>query len=393
MTDDTSDTRPLDGVRVVELAQWIAGPAAGGIMADWGADVIKVESASGDPQRTIFAAVGLDKDIPNPTFAQDNRGKRSIVLDLQSESGLADLHRLIARADVFLTNLRPGALERLGLSADELSATYPNLVVAAQSGYGPEGPLRDVAGYDIGAFVSRTGMARANSPEPQPPLMLRGGIGDHVTGMTTAMALMAKLFEREKTGKGGIVETSLFQAGAYTMSWDIGIQLNFNRIASMRPRDNVPTPLVNSYRAADDRWFYLIGLEVNRHFPILCGAIDRPDLLDDERFADASLITTNRAALIAILDEVFASAELDHWAELFEEHEVWWAPCQTIAEVAADPQAEALGIYVEAPGDDGAVKGVATPARFDGRIMVPRSGAPKVGEHTAEILDELDADG
>lgn len=157
---DKPGTRPLQGVRVIELAQWVAGPSTGGLMADWGADVIKVEPATGDPQRRVFAAVGIEKDLQNPTFAQDNRGKRSVVLDLGSEDGSGRMHELLATADVFITNLRPRALDGLQLTPALLCERYPSLVVAAQSGYGPVGPLRDVAGYDIGAFVSRTSTLR-----------------------------------------------------------------------------------------------------------------------------------------------------------------------------------------------------------------------------------------
>ena len=383
-------TQPLSGVKVVELAQWVAGPSSTGVMADWGADVIKVEAASGDPQRRVFAAVGIDKDIQNPTFAQDNRGKRSIVLDLATAEGNDAMHKLLANADVFVTNLRPRALDGLGLTPAALSEQYPSLIVAAQSGYGSVGPMRDVAGYDIGAFVSRTGMARTNSPEPEPPMFLRGAIGDHATGMSTTMAVLAKLFDRTRTGRGGRVETSLFQTGAYTMAWDIGIQLNFGKISKMKARTESYTPLVNSYRASDDRWFYLIGLEVDRHFPTLCDAIDRPDLAADERFATAGLITQNRVALIAELEEVFAAADLDHWAALFEQHEVWWAPCQSLEEVVDDPQAHALGLFVETTDAGQSIMGVATPVRFDGSVPQPRGPVPALGEHTVEILAELD---
>ncbi|MFT7602089.1 MAG: crotonobetainyl-CoA:carnitine CoA-transferase CaiB-like acyl-CoA transferase [Acidimicrobiales bacterium] len=383
-------TQPLRGVNVVELAQWVAGPSTGGIMADWGADVIKVEAASGDPQRTVFAAVGIEKDLQNPPFAQDNRGKRSVVLDLASAEGNAAIHKLLANADVFVTNLRPKALDGLGLTPSTINEQYPSLIVAAQSGYGSVGPMRDVAGYDIGAFVSRTGMARTNSPESEPPVFLRGGIGDHTTGMSTTMAVMAKLFDRTRTGKGGLVETSLFQTGAYTMAWDIGIQLNFDRISKMQPRTETYTPMVNSYRASDNRWFYLIGLEVDRHFPTLCEAISRPDLAADERFASAALITKNRVALIAELDEVFTAADLDHWAALFETHEVWWAPCQSLEEVVADPQAEALGLWVETTDAGQPIMGVATPVRFDGQVPQPTGPVPALGEHTEAVLAELD---
>jgi crotonobetainyl-CoA:carnitine CoA-transferase CaiB-like acyl-CoA transferase len=398
----TGDARPLDGVSVVELCQWVAGPAAAGIMADWGADVVKVEAPTGDPQRRIFAAVGIERDLPNPAFAQDNRGKRSIVLDLATSEDRSVLERLLARADVFVTNLRPDALGRLDLDPVEVSERHPHLVVAALSGYGSEGPDRDVPGYDVGAFLARSGLARTNSPNDQPPLFLRSGVGDHVTGMATAMATMAALYERTRTGRGRVVETSLFTTGMYAVSWDLSVQLTFERLSSLRPRDRVQTPMVNSYRSADGRWFYLIGLEAGRHFPKLAVAIDRPELSEDERFATAGGIFTNAEALISILDGEFARLTMAELAARFEHHDVWWAPCQTMADVAADPQAHAMGAFVPTPdhttGDTAAdggsgpvsVRTVASPARFDGAVYQPRRPVPYLGEHTAEVLAELD---
>lgn len=401
MNDDGSapappPTMPLDGIRVIELAIWVAGPATCGLMADWGADVIKVEAATGDPQRSMFAAVGIEKDLPNPAFAQDNRGKRSVVLDLRSDVGRAHFETLLAGADVFVTNLRLAALERLDLAPAAVAARHPSLIVASQTGYGPVGPDRDIPGYDIGAFVSRSGIARTNSPEVEPPLNLRSAIGDHTTGMATAMGVLAKLVERGRTGRGGVVETSLFQTGMYTASWDLSTQLTFGKLSRMRSRDRSQAPLVNSYRSGDERWFYLIGLEAARHFPGLCAAIERPDLLADPRFERASGIMEHSPALIAELDAVFATRPLDQWAERFDEHDVWWAPCQTMAEVANDPQAKALEVFLDTDGPGGhpeQMRTVASPVRFDGRVPQPAGPVPGLGQHTENVISELQAAG
>lgn len=393
-----SDERPLDGVNVLELAQWVAGPSAAGTMADWGADVVKVEAPTGDPQRAMFASVGIDKAIPNPSFAQDNRGKRSIVLDLRDDTGRAQFEQLLAKADVFITNVRIDALERLDLAPAAVHDRHPELIVASLTGYGPVGPARDVPGYDIGAFVARTGLARTNAPDDMPPVNLRSAIGDHMTGITTVSAVLAALFQRQTTGRGMVVETSLFQTGMYSVSWDLSTQLTFGRLSRMKPRESYDQPLVNSYRAGDGRWFYLIGVEMMRHFPGVCHALGRHDLTSDERFRNAGAVREHRAELIEILDEAFATRPLDHWAEQFDANDVWWAPCQTMAEVAADPQAEALGTFIDTvdnsfDGDlrDGPIRTVATPARFDGEVFHPRRPVPALGEHTAEILAELDS--
>ena len=396
-TIDDNDIRPLDGIRVIELAQWVAGPSAAGTMADWGADVIKIEAPTGDPQRSMFASVGIDKAIPNPSFAQDNRGKRSVVLDLRSDEGREQFERLLGTADVFVTNVRADALERLDLAPTAINKRHPTLVIASLTGYGPVGPARDVPGYDIGAFVARTGLARTNAPESLPPVNLKSAIGDHMTGITTVSAIMAALFQRERTGRGMVVETSLFQTGIYGVSWDLSTQLTFGRLSRMKARESYDQPLVNSYQAGDGRWFYLIGLEMMRHLPGVCHAVGREDLLADERFASAGAVRENREAMIAIFDDVFASQPLDHWARQFDANDVWWAPCQTMAEVAEDPQAHALEAFIDTVDNsfdgelpNGPIRTVATPARFDGQVFQPRRPVPALGEHTAEVLGELD---
>ncbi len=399
-TADTSsssaDQRPLDGIKVLELAQWVAGPSSAGLLGDWGADIIKVEAPRGDPQRSMYAAVGIDKPLPNPSFAQDNRGKRAIVVDLQTDEGKATFERLLAKTDIFITNLRLDALERLRLDPTSVRERHPHLVIASQTGYGPVGPAREIPGYDIGAFVSRTGLARTNSPVGQPPINLRGAIGDHMTGMTTAAGILAALHQRTATGDGVIVETSLFQTGLYSVSWDLSTQLTFGRLSRMRDRTIHDGPLVNSYRAADDRWFYLIGIEMARHFPGVCAAIEQPDLAEDERFKKASSMRANSPELIAILDAAFAAQPLDYWAERFEENDVWWAPCQTMAEVAEDPQAHALESFIvtEDNSFDGeeTIRTIASPVRFDGKVFQPRRPVPSLGEHTDEVLAELDGE-
>jgi crotonobetainyl-CoA:carnitine CoA-transferase CaiB-like acyl-CoA transferase len=217
--------------------------------------------------------------------------------------------------------------------------------------------------------------------------------------MATAMGVMAALYERTRTGKGRIVETSLFATGMYTAGWDLSVQLTMGRLSSMRSRTKSQTPMVNSYRSADDKWFFLIGLEAGRHFPGLAKAIGRPELAEDDRFGSAKSIFANAEALVTVLDEIFSEHPMSHWAPLFEANDVWWAPCQTMADVATDPQALALGLFIDT--DDSAwdtaervppkVRTVASPATFDGQVFLPRRPVPSLGEHTAEVIAELDA--
>ncbi len=296
----------LDGYRVVELAAWVAGPAAGGVLADWGAEVIKVEPPSGDPQRRIFGALGIDVATA-PPFELDNRGKRSVVLDLQTVAGREAMDRLFATADVFVTNLRTDALGRLGLDPASVSGAHPRLVYASITGYGSAGPDAWRPGYDVGAFWARSSMAASLVPPGDLPPGIRSGMGDHVTGMTLVAGILAALLERERTGRGGVVATSLLRTGIYCMGWDIGIYLRFGKLQRTRPRQRQPAPLVNSYRAGDGRGFWLIGLEQDRHWPGLVAAIERPDLATDERFATAKARATHCESLVAALDETFAA--------------------------------------------------------------------------------------
>jgi crotonobetainyl-CoA:carnitine CoA-transferase CaiB-like acyl-CoA transferase len=376
---------PLSGVRVVELGVWVAGPAAAGILCDWGAEVIKVEPPTGDPMRSVFALAAGASELRNPPFDLDNRGKRSVVLDLRTEEHKTVFERLLATADVFVTNLRVDALERLGLAHADVLTRHPRLVYASVTGYGLDGPDRDRAGYDIGAFYARSGFAAMMSIGDEAPPALRSGKGDHVTGLAAAGAVLAALLRRERTGKGGLVETSLLRAGIYTTGWEVAIQQRFGKSARPEDRAVSSTPLVNCYRAADERWFWLIGLEADRHLPSVLAAAGRPELAADERFATARDRRHNAAALIEELDAVFSTRTRDEWAATFDSHGVWWAPVQSLADVVDDPQAHAAGAFVTmATGEPS----VAPPAGF-GERGVRAGRVPALGADTDDVLREL----
>ena len=380
---------PLAGYRVVELGVWVAGPAAGGILCDWGAEVIKVEPPTGDPMRAIFALAAGASEPRNPPFDLDNRGKRSVVLDLRTDQDRDVLERLLATADVFVTNLRVDALERLGLAHADVRARHPRLVYASVTGFGLDGADRDRAGYDVGAFYARSGFAASMTVGDLAPPALRSGKGDHVTGLAAAAGVLAKLLERERTGTGGLVETSLLRAGMYTTGWELAIQQRFGKSQAPEDRTASSTPLVNCYRSSDGRWFWLLGLEADRHLPGVLRAIGRPDLADDPRFATARDRRINARALIAEMDVAFAARTRDEWATIFAEHDVWWAPVQSLAEVVADPQARAAGAIVRmASGEES----IAPPAGFGARDVVARP-VPELGADTDDVLRELEGRG
>ena len=275
-------------LKVVELGVWVAAPSAAALLADWGADVVKVEAQGGDPMRHVFGSLGIGDDMPNPAFALDNRGKRSVVLDLRDETGRADMERLLAAADVFISNLRPDALDALGLEPEATVARHPHLVYCSISGYGLRGEDRNRPTYDIGAFWARSGLAMQMADGDGNPLNARGGIGDHITGLASLAGILAAVMEQRQTGAGRVVEASLLRTGAYVLGWDLGLQLSLGKVAGAEPRHRNQAPLMNPYRAGDGRWFFLTGLESERHLPAVCRALDRTDLLDDERFASAA---------------------------------------------------------------------------------------------------------
>lgn len=380
---------PLDGIKVVELGVWVAGPAAGGIMADWGADVVKIEPPTGDPGRSFGRMLGLD-DGSSPPFEMDNRSKRSIVLDLATDGGLATARQLIFRADIFITNVRPDALHRLGLDYPSLAELNPRLVYGLITGYGETGPDANRPAYDVAAFWARSGVADLLTKPGDTPPFQRGGMGDHLTGMTLAAAINAALVARARTGEGQLVSTSLYRQGAYTVSFDLNTFLLSGRPIAIGQRESMGNPCMNNYLAADGRRFWIVGLEADRHWPALCRAVGRPEWLSDKRFATARDRARNSVELIATLDEIFASRTLDEWSEVFAaEPELFWAPVNSMEDVLGDEQFYAAGGLVDVPDGDGSLPMVATPADFHGTPWAPRSAAPKLGEHTEEILREL----
>ncbi|MFA1702594.1 CaiB/BaiF CoA transferase family protein [Mycobacterium intracellulare] len=382
---------PVDGVKVVELGVWVAGPAAGGILADWGADVIKIEPPTGDPARMFGRMLGCDMGL-NPPFEMDNRSKRSVVLDLGTDAGRATAFELLAGADVFLTNVRPGALQRLGLDFESVSAANPRLVYGLITGYGENGPDADRAAFDVAAFWSRAGVAHLLTRPGETPPFQRGGMGDHSAGMTMAAAVCAALLARERTGAGQLVTTSLYRQGAYTVSFDLNTYLMSGQPIAIGQRESMGNPCMNNYAAQDGRRFWIVGLEPERHWPALCRAVGRPEWRDDPRFADARSRAANSAALIVALDEIFATRPLDEWAQIFAgEPDFFWSPVNTLEDVVADEQFHAAGGIVDVPDGDAAVPMVATPADFHGTPWAPRSAAPELGQHTEEVLADLEA--
>jgi crotonobetainyl-CoA:carnitine CoA-transferase CaiB-like acyl-CoA transferase len=382
----------LEGLRVVELATYIAAPGAAGIMADWGAEVIKIESPAGDPMRQFFDTIGSDQ-TDNPVFDLDNRGKRGVVLDIGKPDGNAAALKLIATADVFLTNVRPGALKRAGLDHEALMALNPRLVYASLTGYGLQGADADRAGMDVASFWSRAGVAAITAPKGAEPFPIRTGMGDHVTSMATVSAILAAVYERQSSGRGRLVETSLMRAGVYAIGSDMAIQMRFGRLASTRPRAQAVNPLANFFQSAEGRWLCLLPRQGAPDWPDIARAVGHPEWVENPRFAKAKGRRENGPELVGAMDAAIGAMPFDEIAARLDEADITWAPVQTPRELLDDPQALAAGCFVDIPdGEGGSHQSPASPARFPGARDSPRGPAPRKGQHTDEVLAELGYD-
>lgn len=379
----------LEGLKIVEYATYIAAPGAGGIMRDWGADVTKVEPPSGDPIRLFFTSLGAD-DGRNPVFDMDNRGKRGVILDTAQEAGREALLKLIDGADVFLTNVRPGGLKRTGIDPDVVLNRCPKLIYCTLTGYGLEGPDADRPGMDAAAFWARSGLAAMFRPKGGEPIALRTAFGDHTASLAIVAAVLAALRERDRTGRGRLIDASLLRVAHYVGSSDLAIQHVRGRVASNRPRKDMPNPIINAFRTKDDRWISLLQRQGDKDWPKLAGVLRIEHLVSDPRFASARSRRENAAALVPLLDEAFEKLTLEEAAAALDSVETVWAPMLTPAEAVSDPQALAAGCVVQTPTHDGGVMNApAGPVRFPGADTAPKGPSPLPGEHTRVVLREL----
>lgn len=375
----------LEGLKVVEMATWVAGPSAAAVLADWGAEVVKVEGPIGDATRVFQPDTA--ESPGNPIFTNENRGKKGVMLDLARPEGRRALKVLLSTADIFVTNVRPGSLKRMGFDYDSLKAEFPTLIYAAVTGYGLVGPEADVPAFDITAFWTRSGVARAMIPPDQEPFPSRPGFGDHVTALATVSAILAAVHERHSTGKGRLVETSLIRAGAYAVSWDLAMQLRYGEVLTTQARDDRPVGISGFFRTGDDRYFCIVPRTVDC-FTNMMIAIDRPEVLAEPRFEAPIVDMETTREVRAMCDEAFGKMTLAEAGERLTAGDIAWAPMGTLEELASADYAETAGCFITVEdGWGGSFRGVASPARFpEGAPPVGRA-APKLGEHTREVLE------
>jgi crotonobetainyl-CoA:carnitine CoA-transferase CaiB-like acyl-CoA transferase len=384
--------RPLSGVKVVELAMWVAGPSTAVVLADWGAEVVKLEDPkSGDPTRGYVTRSVLDSNVQiRPAFELDNRNKRSVAVDLRTADGHAFAMKLIQRADVFLTSLRLEAIARMKLDYKTLSARNPRLIYATLNGYGHRGPDKDRPAYDYAAAWARSGLMATISQPGQPPPAQRPAMIDHPVGLGLAGAISAALFARERTGRGREVMISLFAMGLWMNATDLtGAMLTGNAPVS-EDRSQRINPMWSSYRCKDGKWIYFVMIQSDRFWPNFCAALNRPHWQSDPRFRDAGARAKNCAAFTTEIDAAMAERSFAEWAPIFDRHDLIWAPVQTDAEVLHDPQAEAIGAF--APVDHPTLKNmrlVNSPIEFGDDARPTHRLAPELGQHTEEVALEI----
>lgn len=382
----------LAGIRIVELAQWIFVPSAGALLADLGAEVVKVEHpGQGDPARGLRTqGLGGAGGGPNLAVEQNNRGKRSVGIDVKPAAGRELLLRLVAESDVFLTSLRPAALERLGLGVAALRERNPKLVYARGHGLGVRGADANRPSYDMSAFWSRGGVADSLTPPgAERPVMQRPGFGDHTSAMNLAFGVAAALLRRERSGEPSVVDVSLLGTAMWVMSSDVVYSANPDYDPHVAMRGPVLNPLTATYRTSDGRFLALVMLQADRHWADFCRHIDRPGWIDDPRYRDAAARRENAADCARELEAVFATRSLAEWKERLAGLDAAWEPQQSVRELREDPQARANGYLTEVRGAAGErYEVVSNPCQFDERVP-ELSPAPECGAHTEEVLLEL----
>lgn len=382
----------LSGIKVLDVGSYLAGPAAATVMADFGADVIKIEPREGDPYRMLGEPPGMPKPVHNPFWVQDARSKRSVVLDLKDARGRAALLRMVAQCDVFLTNYRPQLLERLQLRWSDLRPLNRRLIYASVTGYGEVGPKADAPGFDTTAWWASSGMMDHVRWPATMPAVSAPGMGDHATAMSIFGGIMAALFDRERTGEGTKVTTSLLANGLWSNSMLASVALCGMPMASRNePLAQLPSALAVPYASRDGAWLMLTLLNEDKEWPNLLAALSAQALADDVRFADRVGRRTHANALQTELTAAFARFDRAQLTVQLGRNQVTYGWAAVVADLPADPQLHAADILtpIAAGERDGLTHLVASPLWIEGVAKVAPRYAPAIGEHTRDVLREF----
>ena len=382
-------TLPLDDITVIEIDSWMAAPSAAAVLADLGADVIKIEPLSGDPMRGMTRPAKVDGSFVGYDFQfdVDNRGKRSIAVDLGSDEGREIVHRLCASADVFLCNLLRRRQEKFGLSPEQLWETNAALVHATLTGYGTDGPEAWRPGYDVTAFFGRSGLydSMRDGDDGLVP-MARPAQGDHTTGLALLAGVLAALRLVERTGHGQAIETSLFETAVWTLASDYGVTAVDRAPVRRRARHEQIVATSNRYPCGDGNWL-VCNMPEAAAWPRFCVALGLDRFLDDDRLQSPKGRYDHMAELVDAIDEALSAKTRDEWGAIFDEHGLIWAPALGLHEVASDPQAEAIGLFPTITHPElGDYRSVRAPMRLQGVDTAPKHAAPRRGQHSRSVL-------
>jgi len=382
----------LEGIKILEVSQYIAMPSAIAILSDWGAEVIKVEStAGGDAMRGMMGCEGVSWTELNPWWEQPNRNKKSIAVGLWLEEGREIIYKLVPRMDVFDTNFTPPVVEKFALDYETLRKLNPRLIYGHLTGYGKVGPDKDRPGYDYVAFWARSGIMSSLGQPGTPPPTAREGLGDCITAGFMAGAIVAALYAREKTGKGQALDFSLYHHGVWTLGQDMAMTLIQGELPPRTDRKKVWNPLWNTYQTKDGVWMQFICLQSERYWPQFCQALGIEHLQNDPKFESHEKRQQNNVELISIIDSIMPTKTYDEWVDSFTRAgEIIYGRVQTAAEVINDPQALANNFFAEIDHPCGRkIRLINSPANFSETPAAIRSAAPALGQHTEEVLLDL----
>jgi crotonobetainyl-CoA:carnitine CoA-transferase CaiB-like acyl-CoA transferase len=385
----------LEGVRLIEVADWGFVPSAATVLGDWGADVIKVEHpVRGDPIRGLITS-GIVPGAKGVNFftEQLGRNKRSVGIDLATDAGREILYKMVAKADIFLTNYLGEARTRLKITYEDLKPINSRLIYAKGHGQGQKGPDANRGGYDAASFWARGGVADRLSTPGQPLVGQRPAFGDFIGGMFIAGGIAGALFHRERSGQGIEVDVSLLGNAVWIMSPDIVASMAYGFELPQSGLMGAPNPLVNTYWSSDGKGIVLMMLQGDRFWPIFCKAIHREELLEDARFNPPQQRQLNGPQLVELLKAMFETKTRAEWAEILNASECIWAPVQSPAEVVEDRQVKANGYIMNFEHPNfGPFRVAASPVQFNGEPPAVRTAACDVGAHTEEVLLDLGYD-
>ena len=385
---------PLEGLKVLEVANWVAGPSACAIMADMGAEVVKIEHPeTGDPVRSVDVSsrgVVQHSSGINLIFELLNRGKQSVAVNLESPQGQEIVQKLAAQSDVIVTNLTPHRQERYKLRYEDVAALNSRTIYLALTGYGTEGPDRDRSGFDYAAFWARSGIMASLGETGGPPTQQRPGMGDQTASLALTAAIGMALYERERSGKGQRIECSLLHTGMWVIGCDIMAALKTKQPVERVPRKDIGNPLFNFYQTADGKWLQLVMIESERFWNGFCKALGVDEFANDPRFDSHANRVQHSKELLEIIENQFASEGFEHWAAKLDEQRCIWAPVQTLDQVVDDPQVHANSYTTTLThAEEGDFEILTPPIKYARTPGKPTSTAPELGQHTEATLLEL----